>query len=44
MSIEILTYHLDLQGKSIAIEILTYPLDLEGTSIENKLISIEILT
>ena len=41
MSIEILTYHLDLQGKSIAIEILTYPLDLKGTSIENKLISIE---
>ena len=44
MSIEILTYNLDLKGKSIAIEILTYPLDLKGTSVENKLISIEILT
>ena len=49
ISIELLTYRLDLKGNStesqlISTEILTYSLDLTGKSIENKLISIEILS
>ena len=48
ISIELLTYPLDLKRTSIesnviSIKLLTYPLDVKGKSMESKLISIEII-